>query len=290
MLSPTWVSISSSCTSVLTRFCIFVLLAAAALVPPASAQPLPIFDAHVHYNLDEGRPLSVEEVLATWRKAGIRGVLLTSRPNDGTRELLQAAPPEFRTVAFARPYVVLSDIHTWYSDPAIYAMIEKELDRGLYRGIGEFHIFGKNADSEGFARFVKLAAERKLWLHAHCDDYVIDRIFAIDPKAQVIWAHTGMSVPEDRLDQLFARYPKLYGELSFRQGIADGGGLSAEWRALFTRYPDRFLLGSDTWVPGRWPEVPTIMDGYRSWLAELPHDLALNIAWRNGARLFFDEN
>jgi hypothetical protein len=271
------------------RFCLCTVLAAV-LIAPVHAQQLPIFDAHVHYNLDEGRPLPVQEVLQLWRKAGIRGVLLTSRPNDGTRELLAAAPPEFRAVAFARPYVVLSDVHTWFRDPAIYAMIEKEVARGVYRGIGEFHIFGRDADSEGFARFVRLAAERKLWLHAHCDDYVIERIFALDPNAQVIWAHTGMSAPEPRIEELFARYPRLYGELSFRQGIADGGGLSREWRALFTRYPDRFVLGSDTWVPGRWPQVPSIMEGYRSWLAQLPEDIALNIAWRNGARLFFGEN
>src|SRR5262245_44708465 len=78
---------------------------------------LPIFDAHVHYNLDIGRPVPVEGVLELWRKAGIRGVLLTSRPNDGTRELLAVAPPEFRAVAFARPYVVQSDVYTWFKNP-----------------------------------------------------------------------------------------------------------------------------------------------------------------------------
>jgi hypothetical protein len=256
---------------------------------PAAAQSVPVFDAHVHYNLDEGRPLPVADVLALWRKAGIRGVLLTSRPNDGTRELLAAAPPELRAVAFARPYIVRSDIQTWFRDPAILAMIERELERGIYRGIGEFHIFGRDADSEGFARFVRLAAQKKLWLHAHCDDYVIERIFALDPRAQVIWAHTGMSTPEQRVDELLARHPGLYGELSYRQGIAGSGGLSSEWRALFTKYPDRFLLGSDTWVPQRWPAVPEIIDGYRAWLAALPEDIARRIAWGNGARLFFGE-
>ena len=270
-----------------------LIAAACALAAPASTQADPqslqVFDAHVHYNLDEGRPLPVEEVLETWRKAGIRGVLLTSRPNDGTRELLAAAGSEFRAVAFARPYQVLADVHTWFRNPAIFAMIERELDRGIYRGIGEFHIFGRDADSEGFARFVRLAAQKKLWLHAHCDDYVIERIFALDPAARVIWAHTGMSTPAARVDQLFARYPQLYGELSFRGGIAHGDVLSSEWREMFGRYPDRFLLGSDTWVPQRWPEVPAIIESYRSWLKQLPPETARNIAWRNGARLFFGE-
>jgi hypothetical protein len=265
------------------------LLLLVALLPEARADRLPIFDAHVHYNLDIGRPLSVADVLATWRAAGIKGVLLTSRPNDGTRELLAAAQPDIKAVAFARPYRVMADVQTWFRDPEIYAMIERELERGIYRGIGEFHIYGQSADTEGFARFVQLAAKQRLWLHAHCDDYVIERIFALYPQARVIWAHTGMSTPPERVDALFARYPQLYGELSYRSGITENGSLSSAWRGLFTKYPERFLLGSDTWVPQRWPEVPDIMDDYRVWLSQLPHDVAERIAWRNGTRLFLEE-
>jgi hypothetical protein len=243
----------------------------------------------VHYNLDIGRPVPVERVFELWRQAGIRGVLLTSRPNDGTRELLAAASPEFQAVAFARPYVVAADVRTWFRDPAILAMIQKELARGIYKGIGEFHIFGHDADSEGFARFVALASQHGLWLHAHCDDYVIERIFALDPNAQVIWAHTGMSTPPARVDELLGRYSRLYGELSYRGGIVEGDGLSPAWRTLFVKYPERFLLGSDTWIPERWPEVPAIMQSYRAWLAQLPPDVAEKIAWRNGARLFLGQ-
>jgi len=266
------------------------LIAAVVAPPAAQAQALsPIFDAHVHYNLDIGRPVPVERVFELWRQAGIRGVLLTSRPNDGTRELLAAAPPEFQAVAFARPYVVASDVRTWFRDPAILAMIQKELARGIYKGIGEFHIFGRDADSEGFARFVALASQQGLWLHAHCDDYVIERIFALDPDARVIWAHTGMSTPPARVDELLGRYSRLYGELSYRGGIVEGDALSPAWRALFAKYPERFLLGSDTWVPERWPEVPAIMQSYRAWLSQLPPDVAERIAWRNGARLFLGQ-
>ena len=273
----------------MTRSLPTLLLALAAAGAPAAAERLPVFDAHVHYNFDFGRPLPVQAVLDTWREAGIRGVLLNSRPNDGTRELLAAAPPEFKAVAFARPYAVMSDVQTWFRDPAIYAMIERELERGIYVGLGEFHIYGRDADSEGFARFMRLAQQRRLWLHAHCDDYVIERIFALYPGARVIWAHTGMGTAEGRVDELFARYPTLHGELSYRGGIADGGTLSPAWRQLFTKYPQRFVLGSDTWMPQRWPDVPEIMDGYRAWLSQLPPEVAENIAWRNGARLFFGE-
>lgn len=268
---------------------VLIPLAVAAHATARAQVATPIFDAHVHYNLDIGRPVPVERVFELWRQAGIRGVLLTSRPNDGTRELLAAASPEFQAVAFARPYVVAADVRTWFRDPAILAMIQKELARGIYKGIGEFHIFGHDADSEGFARFVVLASQHGLWLHAHCDDYVIERIFALDPNAQVIWAHTGMSTPPARVDELLGRYSRLYGELSYRGGIVEGDGLSPAWRTLFVKYPERFLLGSDTWIPERWPEVPAIMQSYRAWLAQLPPDVAEKIAWRNGARLFLGQ-
>jgi hypothetical protein len=265
------------------------LAVAAPATARAQASAQPIFDAHVHYNLDVGRPVPVETVFELWRRAGIRGVLLTSRPNDGTRELLAAAPPEFQTVAFARPYVVAADLQTWFRDPAILAMIQKELARGIYKGIGEFHIFGHDADSEGFARFLALASKHELWLHAHCDDYVIERIFALDPEARVIWAHTGISTPPARVDELLGRYPRLYGELSYRSGVVEDDALSPTWRALFTKYPQRFLLGSDTWVAQRWPYVPDIMQGYRAWLSQLPPDVAERIAWGNGATLFLGQ-
>jgi hypothetical protein len=59
------------------------------------------------------------------------------------------------------------------------------------------------------------------------------------------------------------------GELSYRSGITTGDGkLAAEWRELFARHSDRFLLGSDTWINERWFAYDTIMQTYRGWLAQ----------------------
>jgi hypothetical protein len=44
--------------------------------------------------------------------------------------------------------------------------------------------------------------------------------------------------------------------------------LTGDWRDLFNRYSDRFLLGSDTWINERWFGYDTssrnIADGSRS--------------------------
>ena len=86
---------------------------------------------------------------------------------------------------------------------------------------------------------------------------------------------------------MLTKYPKLWGELSYRSGIVDGSGkLTAEWRNMFEKYPDRFLLGSDTWVPERWASYGDIMAGYRAWLAQLPPKIAEQIANGNAKVLF----
>ena len=107
-----------------------------------------------------------------------------------------------------------------------------------------------------------------------------------DPKARIIWAHTGFGTPPDKLADYLERYPELMGELSYRFGISEGGKLTAAWRALFMKYPDRFLVGSDTWADQRWERYGAIMDEYRAWLAELPREVAEQIAFRNAERLF----
>jgi len=190
-------------------------------------------------------------------------------------------------VPFIRPYRVESDVQTWSQDPAIFAMIEDEYRRGFYRGVGEFHIFGQAAQRPLVRRTIDFATERNLHVLAHCDDEALAVMLANHPRARMIWAHTGFSTPVPRLRELVENHPALMLELSYRGGITgNGGGLSAEWRELFARHSDRFLLGSDTWINQRWVDYGTIMRGYREWLAELPADQATRIAHGNAERIY----
>jgi hypothetical protein len=70
-------------------------------------------------------------------------------------------------------------------------------------------------------------------------------------------------------------------------GITNGSGKLNG--ALFARYPDRFLLGSDTWINERWASYGEIMAGYRAWLAQLPPKIAGQIANGNAKALFGGE-
>ena len=269
------------------------LAAALALAAPVAASAAwegPIFDAHLHYNVEAVERFPVGTVMEIFAKNGVKAILANSRPNDGTRLLHEAnrsAPrPGFTVVPFIRVYRDRADYGTWHANPDIAAMIEDEHRRGYYRGVGEFHLFGRDAAHPVVKRIVDFAVAKGLVLHAHCDEEALEILFSHNPKARVIWAHTGFSTPLARLEELLARYPQLWGELSYRGDVAADGGLSREWKAFFTKHPRRFLLGSDTWVNERWQSYPATMGGYRKWLGELPPDVAARIAWKNGAELF----
>lgn len=269
----------------------------------------PLFDAHLHYN-DEacthdtpapGCPHPVSDVLERMNKSGVRAIVANSRPNDGTTALAtareQTRAAGVTVVPFVRLYRNRADYSNWFRDPTIVEMVNTELARGTpagpYRGLGEFHLYDSaNANGPVAKQLMALAEEKDLAILAHVDDVAIDLLMANTPskgqKMRLIWAHTGIGgTPAPRVDALFARYPKLMGELSYRPGLTcSDGQLCPEWRALLLKYPDRFMVGSDTWVNQRWQYYGELMQGYRTWLGGLPADVARRIAWDNGAKLF----
>lgn len=251
---------------------------------------LPLFDAHLHYNREPVAHLPLEQVLTLFRAQNITGILATSRPNDGTRALYEASrstAKDLWVVPFIRPYRVRPDIQTWMNDPQTEQLIAAEFARGYYRGIGEFHLSGQAAAAPQVKTTVAFAAKHSLYLHAHADDDALEILYQHDPKAKIIWAHTGFSTAPEKVEAYLQRYPTLWCELSYRYGITDGSGrLTPAWKRLFEKYPDRFLVGSDTWINERWDSYAGIMGSYRQWLAQLPPDVAEQIAFRNGERLF----
>ncbi len=271
-----------------------LIVLAISLARPLSAQesaPLPLFDAHIHYSVGAPAQYSPEAAIAILERAGIRQALLSSTPNEGTVELYRLYPQRF--IPQLRPYRKTRDFETWaleraswYRDPDTVTFIEQELRRGIYRGIGEFHLDGGEADTPVIRRIVDIAVARNLWLQAHSDAAAVEQLFAFNPGLRIVWAHAGMSTPPRIIDQWLARYPALWAELSYRR-VTDGNGtLDPEWKALFLKYPQRFLYGSDTWIASRWAEVERFTMDARAWLAQLPAEVAENIAYRSAERIF----
>ena len=264
----------------------------------ARAEPYtgPLFDTHLHYNDEAAATFPIDDVLARMQRSGVRAIVANSRPNDGTVALAAApaaAAAGVTVVPFVRLYRNRADYNGWFADESIYAMVLQQLAAGTrsgpYKGIGEFHLYDTaHAESPVARRLMLLAQERNLAVLAHVDDDAVDRLMHHAPRARLIWAHTGIGgTPVARVRALLARYPSLMGELSYRPGLTDADGhLSAEWKALIGAYPDRFLIGSDTWVNARWSDYEALMRGARLWLGDLPAPVARRVAWDNAAELF----
>ncbi len=88
------------------------------------------------------------------------------------------------------------------------------------------------------------------------------------------------------MERLLDRHANLWAELALRSSeVAPGGMLNPAWRALFLKYPDRFVVGTDTWVNSQWDRLPEILDSFRVWLRQLPPEVAAKIAHGNAERL-----
>ena len=256
----------------------------------------PLFDAHLHYNDEAQGPHPLADVLGRMQRSGVRAIVANSRPNDGTRALASASAATraagVSVVPFVRLYRNRADYSAWFADESIVQMVLTELaagtPAGAYRGLGEFHLYDSaNAEGPVAVKLMKLARERGLAVLAHVDDVAIDRLMAHAPGARLIWAHTGIGgAAPARVRELLVRHPTLMGELSYRPGLTDSGSLTPPWRALCTEWPERFLVGSDTWVNQRWAYYEGLMDEARVWLGGLSAPIARRIGWANGVSLF----
>jgi predicted TIM-barrel fold metal-dependent hydrolase len=276
---------------------LLTVAAACSLGGTVQAQPadapalLPIFDAHLHYSHDAWERIPPRQAVALMRQAGLKRAMVSSSSDDGTQKLYAEAPDLVLPVL--RPYRGRGEIGTWVHDPSIVAHLEDRLKRHRYVAIGEYHVYGADAELPVMQRVVALAREHRLFLHSHSDADAIERQFRLDPQARIVWAHAGFDPPE-KVRELLRRHRNLWCDLAFRSDHASVQGVGAQavgkvdpaWRALFLEFPDRFMVGTDTFTPERWHYVVEHARWSRAWLADLPADVAERIAWKNGEALF----
>jgi hypothetical protein len=247
------------------------------------SNPLPIFDAHLHYSHDAWERLPPAAAIRLLREAGLRRAMVSSSSDEGTQMLHREAPDLVLPVL--RPYRTRGEIGTWVHDAGIVAHMEARLARHRYVALGEYHVFGADADLPVMRRVVQMARERKLYLHSHSDADAIERQFRQDPDARILWAHSGFEAPAV-VRQMLRRHPRLWCDLAFRSDHASGATVEPAWREAFLEFADRFVVGTDTFTPERWYYVGEHAQWCRQWLATLPPVLAERIAWRNGEELF----
>ena len=249
----------------------------------ARAADLPIFDAHLHYSHDAWDLVPPKEAIAILRKAGVKRALISSSGDEGQQRLFAEAPD--LVIPELRPYRSRGETGSWFRDQSVIPYLEDRLKKYRYAGIGEFHLFGADADLPVPRRMVQLARQHKLFLHAHSDVDAVERLFKQWPEAKILWAHAGFERPE-KVREMLRKHRNLWADLAFRTDHARGAKVDADWRAAFLEFPDRFMVGSDSFTPERWHYVGEHANWSRQWLADLPKDVAEHIAWKNGERIF----
>ena len=264
------------------------LRAAAALVCLAAsvgvrAAELPVFDAHMHYSHDAWEVVPPKAAIELLRKAGVRRALVSSSNDDGNQKLYAEAPDLI--LPSLRPYRSRGETSSWVREPAVVQYLETRLAKYRYVAMGEFHLYGADAELPVPRRMVELARQHNLVLHAHSDVDAVERLFKQWPQAKILWAHSGFDSPE-RVREMLRKHRNLWCDLAFRSDHGAGGKPSPEWRAAFLEFPDRFMVGTDTFTPERWPFVVEHANWSRAWMKDLPAEVAEKIAYRNGEALF----
>jgi hypothetical protein len=261
-------------------------VAAAALVAAARvviAQDLPIVDTHVHYSQNSWQDYPTGAVLLLLDQAGVRRAFVSSTPDDGTIRMYEAAPD--RIVPVLRPYRQAGELSSWFQDPTVVPYLEQRLTRGVYRGIGEFHLYGSDARAPVVRQVAELAGRHGLFLHCHCDAEAVEILAGLAPGVTILWAHAGMSAGAAEVGRIVDGRPNLLVELALRSDVAPGGQLDPAWRDLFVRHPERFMMGTDTWIPSRFAEYVDVQSFVRTWLRQLPPDVRSRLAFENADRL-----
>ncbi len=133
-----------------------------------------------------------------------------------------------------------------------------------------------------------------------------ERLLAHNRRAKIVWAHAGSDplgyFTPKLVRELLGRHPNLL--LSVRPTapfpgsmVHPKGAINENWIAVLGDFPDRFVIGSDSFVVARastGAEAARIFEqraeiqrrGIRRLLSHLPADLARRIGYENAGRLY----
>ena len=248
---------------------------------------LPIFDAHMHYKQPAWEAYPPSTVIELMDKAGVAIALVSSTPDEGTIRLLEFAPN--RIVPELRPYHGDAGSSNWTKSPDMADYLRQRLARYPHQGIGEFHIHKIDPADEPLLREVAaMAKQRNIPIHVHSGADPVKLLYRLEPALTVIWAHAGMTEPAAVVEDMMVKYPTLYADTSYRENDirkADGH-IAADWRQVIERFPERFMVGTDTWVNSQWDDYVELVTLNREWLYWFPRPIAELIAYKNAERLF----
>lgn len=262
---------------------VFILGLMAFWALPLFAEPM--FDVHVHYDASHQPNWAVDRVMDTLTENRVQFAVVTSIPPELVLELQRVNDAMF--VPMLGVYQKPKDKQYWHWNKDLVANLERNLKRHSWSAIGELHLFAQHKNSPVFRAILELADEYQLPLLLHADPAVIDKAYELFPDLTIIWAHAGKYPFPELLTDYLQRYPTLMIELSMRnERIAPDGELGTQWELLFYEYPERFMVGVDTFSKNRWNEYGQVNSTTRNWLSQLPEGIAQKMMMTNAKRVF----
>lgn len=284
-----------------------LLLATLCCCSSLAAQP--IADIHLHWKWNQKEATTVADAVEALRRNQVALAVVTGTPPPLALELADAAPDIVRPIVGL--YRIAGEWSRWHLDQDLLARTRAALASGRYYGIGEVHMIGgfiSRRDNPVISGLFELAAEFDVPVLVHTEFSRADYLLGIcqdHPDTRLLWAHAGSVLPPSEVARVLTACPNVWVELSARdpwrhvsQPISDQQGrLLPAWRQLVLAYPERFMVGSDpVWPVERldawdqpdtgWGEIDRFLDFHRTWLADLPAEVAERIRLRNAQRLF----
>ena len=133
----------------------------------------------------------------------------------------------------------------------------------------------------GALRFRFSPRDAKVW------PYVIRSTFpSLDGRSG---RFTAVPPPPERTARASTRHPRWWTDdpdPAAAEGPHAGARSVSRWREAFLEFPDRCMVGTDSFTPERLHYIAEHARWSRQWLADLPRDVAEKIGFRNGERLF----
>lgn len=267
----------------------------------AEARKVRYVDAHSHLSED----MNPDELIAAFRKAGVGGVLIMWVDPYPLRRLADLNP------GYVVPMLSISADKTILTNDSVTKFVRARDNQGVC-GFGEFAtrlVSNGNMDdaaSISDPRRMKIydaaeAAGTPVNMHTSLAEAptvaAFERIVKARTHAPFVLNHGGLTAGPELLGRLLQTYPNVYVELSGRltpptadqarpqSALTAAGTLKPEWRALFERFPDRFMWGMDVQSVASTQAIPARLETARKAFSELPQALEENIAWRNVSRV-----
>jgi hypothetical protein len=282
--------------------------------PLLLAAQQPVADMHLHYKWSQRDVTTPADALALLESQNIIMGVVIGTPAALALELQRLAPQ--RIVAIYGPYRIGGDWQRWIHDDGVIERTRTALESGHYHGIGELHLIGgfapKLENSRVLAALMAMAAGFDVPIMIHTEFSRPDSMLQLcrrHPETRILWAHAGAILAPHEVAQVLGACDNVWAGLAARDPwrfvnhpITTGERrLLPAWHKLLLSYPERFMLGSDPVWPVEqldawdrddtgWQELGRFWDYHRSWLQDLPADVARKIRCENALRLFRRED